>query len=56
MFDSYDTKKFGEKLKELRRSLGFSQAEVSRETSINIDTIRKIENGFCIPRNDTLVQ
>lgn len=56
MFESYDTKIFGEKLKELRRSLGFSQAEVSRKTSINIDTIRKIENGFCIPRNDTLVQ
>jgi transcriptional regulator with XRE-family HTH domain len=34
MLESYDTKIFGEKLKELRSSLGFSQAEVSRETSI----------------------
>lgn len=56
MFESYDLKQFGEKIKNLRTSLGFSQAMVSKETGINIDTIRKIENGYSIPRYDTLVQ
>lgn len=56
MFESYDLKQFGEKIKKLRTSLGFSQAMVSKDTGINIDTIRKIENGYSIPRYDTLVQ
>lgn len=47
-------KLFGIKVKQLRQQLGYSQKKVSLETGINIDTIRKIENGYVIPKFETL--
>lgn len=55
MFETYDLSTFGMKLKDIRVNLGYSQAEVSKKTNINIDTIRKIENGYSLPRYDTLI-
>lgn len=54
MFESYNTKDFGLKLKEIRLSLGLTQSDVSHNTGINTDTLRKIENGYSLPRYDTL--
>lgn len=54
MFESYDIDKFCQKLKEIRLSLSLSQAQVSDKTGINIDTIRKIENGYSFPKYETL--
>lgn len=54
MLESYDLKMFGLKLKNLRVSLGYTQHEVKAATGIHIDTLRKIENGYAIPRYDTL--
>lgn len=54
MFASYNTNEFGIKIKEIRTLLGHTQLDVSKGTRINIDTLRRIENGECIPRYDTL--
>ena len=54
MFESYDIVKFSQKLKDIRLSLNLSQAHVSDATGINIDTIRKIENGYSFPKYETL--
>lgn len=54
MFESYDIVKFSEKLKDIRSPLNLSQAQVSEVTGINIDTIRKIENGYSFPKYETL--
>lgn len=54
MFSDYKLIEFSTKLKSIRCSLGFSRTVVSDLTGINIDTIRKIENGINIPRFDTL--
>ena len=54
MFVSYNLDNFGERLKKIRKSLGFSQSYVQEKVGINVDTIRKIESGLAIPRYDTL--
>lgn len=54
MLETYNLKMFGLKVKSLRVSLGYSQQEVTSATGVNIDTLRKIENGYSIPRYDTL--
>lgn len=54
MLETYDLKGFGQKIKHLRTHLGLSQTRVTQLTGINIDTIRKIENGYSLPRYDTL--
>lgn len=54
MLSSYDLTNFSERLKSIRKSLGFSQAEVSENTGINSDTLRRLENGLSLPRFDTL--
>lgn len=54
MFVSYNLEDFGEKLKNLRTTLGFSQVDVQRHVGVSVDTIRKIESGRVIPRYDTL--
>jgi len=55
MTETHNLKEFGEKIKNLRSSLGFTQQLVSHKTGINIDTLRRIENGYSLPRHDTLV-
>lgn len=54
MFVSYDLVNFGNELREIRRSLGFSQRYVQQTMGINVDTLRKIEGGQVIPRYETL--
>lgn len=54
MFVSYNLVDFGEELKKIRKSLGFSQAYVQKIVGVSIDTIRRIESGWVIPRYDTL--
>lgn len=54
MLSSYDLTNFSKKLKSIRKSLGYSQSEVSVKTGINSDTLRRLENGMSIPRFDTL--
>lgn len=55
MFESYDLDQFGKKMKTIRASLGYSQSFVAESIGINVDTLRKLENGYTIPRYDTLV-
>lgn len=40
MLSSYDLKTFAERLRTIRKSLGYSQNEVSDKTGINSDTLR----------------
>lgn len=54
MLSSYDLKTFAERLRTIRKSLGYSQNEVSDKTGINSDTLRRLENGMSIPRFETL--
>lgn len=54
MLSSYDLTKFADRLRSIRKSLGFSQSEVSENTGINSDTLRRLENGLSLPRFDTL--
>ncbi|MDP9750168.1 helix-turn-helix domain-containing protein [Thermoanaerobacter pentosaceus] len=50
----YDLEGFGEELKNIRKSLGLSQIDVSEKAFISRDTLRKIENGKVIPKQETL--
>lgn len=54
MFSDYELVEFSAKLKNIRCSLGYSRAVVSKLTGINVDTIRKIEHGANVPRFETL--
>lgn len=55
MFTSFNLKDFAARLKTIRTSQGLTQSNVVEATGISSDTLRKIENGLCIPRYDTLV-
>lgn len=55
MFQSYNTKEFGNYLKKLRKTLRLTQSDVEKMSGISIDAIRRLENGTVIPRYDTLV-
>ncbi|GAB6116457.1 hypothetical protein JCM16816_00540 [Thermoanaerobacter brockii subsp. lactiethylicus] len=46
----YDLEGFGEELKNIRKSLGLSQIDVSEYSFINRDTLRKIEKTTFISR------
>lgn len=54
MFNSYDMKRFGEALKKIRNKYNITQKEISEQSGIHIDTLRRIENGFVIPKYETL--
>lgn len=54
MFETYELKNFGERIRNVRKSLGYNQTEVSVETGIHRDTLRRIENGSNIVTFDTL--
>lgn len=54
MFVSYDTFEFGVQLKKIRSSMKLTQESIMKITGINVDTLRKIENGHVIPRFETL--
>ncbi|KHO63080.1 XRE family transcriptional regulator [Thermoanaerobacter sp. YS13] len=50
----YDLEAFGEEIKNIRKSLGLSQSNVTEQVFISRDTLRKIENGKVIPKQETL--
>ncbi|AIS52000.1 transcriptional regulator, XRE family [Thermoanaerobacter kivui] len=50
----YDLEGFGKELKNIRKSLRLTQNEVAEQAFINIDTLRKIENGKVMPKQETL--
>lgn len=54
MFSTYDLKAFSSRLKEIRKSLGFTQDNVVTGTGLSGETLRKLENGLVVPRYDTI--
>lgn len=54
MFSTYDLKAFSKRLKEIRKSLGYTQDNVVFGTGLSSETLRKLENGITIPRYDTI--
>lgn len=54
MFESFNLSAFGNKLHEIRVSKKLTQQNVKEITGISEDTLRRIENGFCIPKYETL--
>jgi len=56
MFQSKSLIEFGESVKQIRVTLGYSRYKVNEMTGIKRDTIRNLENGSRVPRYDTLDQ
>lgn len=54
MFSTYHLESFGEQLREIRKLNKLTQVNVQNATGINVDTIRRIENGTVIPKYETL--
>lgn len=54
MLTTYDLKAFSIRLKEIRKSLGYTQENVVSGTGLSAETLRKLENGITIPRYDTI--
>lgn len=54
MLHNYHTVEFGNRIRNIRKGLNLSQQDVSNKSGINLDTLRKIENGYVVPRYDTL--
>ncbi|WP_343231683.1 helix-turn-helix domain-containing protein [Tissierella simiarum] len=50
----YNLDDFGKKVRIIRQRLNLTQKEVTLITGVNIDTLRKIENGKVIPKHETL--
>lgn len=50
----YNLELFGESVRNIRNNVGFTQKYVSELSTINIDTLRKIENGKVTPQHSTL--
>lgn len=55
MFKSFDLTKFGEHLRELRKSLDYTQETAANKSRLSIDTLRRVERGEVVPRYDTLI-
>lgn len=55
MFYSLQLTSFGKKISTLRKQNKVTQLIVSEQTGINIDTIRRIEQGLVLPKLDTLL-
>lgn len=55
MFYSYNKKQIGKEILKLRLSKKMTQKHVCRLSSINEDSLRRIEHGEVIPRYDTLL-
>jgi transcriptional regulator with XRE-family HTH domain len=54
LFSSYNLEPFGIELKRLRELNGLTQTDVQALCGINPDTLRRIENGYTIPKYETL--
>lgn len=55
MFYSFNLKEFGKELARIRHSNNLSQKKVHMKTGINVDTLRRIENGLVLPKQETLL-
>ncbi len=47
---------FGQRIKELRNSLGLSQDQLAEQTQLSLRTIQRIENGETDARGDTITR
>ena len=54
MFYSYDLTAYGMQLRKIRKQCGLSQEDIKNQTGINENTLRRIENGFVIPKYETI--
>lgn len=54
MFSSYNLEPFGQELKRLRQLNGLTQTDVQTLSGVNPDTLRRMENGYTIPKYETL--
>lgn len=45
----------GSEVKRIRKEMGISQAELAEKSSVSIDTLRRLENGYTLPRLDSIV-
>lgn len=54
VFLYYNLELFGQKLKEIRQALNYSQKDITEKTGIEERTIRRIEYGQVLPKLDTL--
>lgn len=54
MLHNYQTEEFGHRLRDIRKGLNLTQQDVSDMSGVNLDTLRKLENGYVVPRYDTL--
>jgi len=50
----YDLEAFGKELRYIRKSLKLTQKDIANRSFINIDTLRRIENGKVMPKQETL--
>ena len=55
MFYSLQLTSFGKKISTLRKQNKITQLTVSEQTGVNVDTIRRIEQGLVLPKLDTLL-
>ncbi|MDH8677513.1 helix-turn-helix transcriptional regulator [Fusibacter bizertensis] len=54
MFSTYDLGQFSQVLKDIRKSLNYTQNDVATHTGLSTETLRKLENGKTIPKYDTI--
>ncbi|MBI9010961.1 MAG: helix-turn-helix transcriptional regulator [Clostridiales bacterium] len=54
MFQVFDATTFGEYMKKVRKSLNLTQKDVENLCKINVETLRRLENGKVIPKYDTI--
>lgn len=55
MFQTTNMSYFGKQMRSIRRKCQLSQREVHYKTGISEDALRKIENGYVIPKYETLL-
>ena len=51
---NYELKEFGETIKQIRKNLKLSQADVFDRIGINPESMRRMENGYVLPKFETL--
>lgn len=54
MYATYRLTAFGKQMRKIRKLCNLTQANVQEATGVNIDTLRRIENGSVIPKFETL--
>lgn len=54
MFKAYDTAAFGKYMRSVRKSLNLTQMEVEERSSVNIETLRRLEQGKVVPKYETI--